>query len=91
MNSLSILLLITLAALVVNLPFGYMRTKTRKFTVAWFLCIHAPIPLIFVLRTYAGFTYKVIPLLIGAAVLGQILGGKLRKESCGAEGASRRA
>ena len=75
--TISVLALLTLAALVLNLPFGYLRVKTKKFSVMWFLYIHLPIPFIFVLRTMAGFGYKFIPVLVVGAVLGQLLGGRL--------------
>lgn len=75
--TISVLALLTIAALVLNLPFGYLRVKTKKFSVMWFLYIHLPIPFIFVLRTMAGFGYKFIPVLVVGAVLGQLLGGRL--------------
>jgi uncharacterized membrane protein YdcZ (DUF606 family) len=65
--------------LVVNLPFGYLRVNTKKFSIQWFLYIHLPIPLIFVFRKTAGISYQAIPLLIIAAVAGQILGGRFRQ------------
>ncbi|MBI5587685.1 MAG: hypothetical protein HY889_04880 [Deltaproteobacteria bacterium] len=76
-NTTTVLALLTLAALVLNLPFGYLRVKTKKFSVMWFLYIHLPIPFIFVLRTMAGFGYKFIPVLVVGAVLGQFIGGRL--------------
>lgn len=75
--TISVLALLTIAALVLNLPFGYLRVKTKKFSVMWFLYIHLPIPFIFVLRNMAGFGYKFIPVLVVGAVLGQLLGGRL--------------
>ena len=72
-----ILALITIAAFVLNLPFGYLRGPTKKFSFLWFLYIHLPIPAIFVLRTMAGFTYKVIPIIIVGAVLGQLIGSRI--------------
>ncbi len=60
-----------------NLPFGFMRGKARKYSLKWFLYIHLPIPLIFLARTYSHLDYRYIPLFVGAAVLGQVLGGKL--------------
>lgn len=78
---LALLTLLTLAALLLNLPFGYLRVKTRKFSVKWFLYIHLPIPLIFVLRTMAGLGYKFIPLMIIGAVAGQVLGGRLNRKA----------
>lgn len=70
---------ITIAAFVLNLPFGYLRVKTKKFSIMWFVYIHLPIPAIFVLRTMAGFGYQVIPIVIIGAVAGQFAGGRLNK------------
>ncbi len=71
------LILLTAVALLLNLPFGYLRAGSRKFSLKWFLYIHIPIPFLFLLRTYAGVTYKYIPLLAIGAILGQFLGGRL--------------
>ena len=71
------LALLTLIALVVNLPFGYLRAGSKKLSLKWFLYIHIPIPFLFILRTYAGVTYKYIPLLAVGAILGQFIGGRL--------------
>jgi len=60
-----------------NLPFGYARAKTKKYSFRWFLYIHLPIPLIFVARTLSHIEIKYIPIFVVAAVIGQILGGKL--------------
>ncbi|MFQ6054436.1 MAG: hypothetical protein ACE5KT_09845 [Methanosarcinales archaeon] len=62
-----------------NLPFGYYRVSTKKFSMKWFLSIHLPIPFIFVLRVISGFGYKVVPLLIVFDILGQVVGGKVKK------------
>ncbi|MBI5643887.1 MAG: hypothetical protein HY954_10495 [Deltaproteobacteria bacterium] len=78
-NAVILLGMIVLAALVLNLPFGYLRVKTKKFSIPWFLYIHLPIPLIFLLRTMAGFSAKVIPIIAAGAILGQLLGGRLNK------------
>ncbi len=71
------LILLTLAALVLNLPFGYLRAGSKKLSFKWFLYIHIPIPFLFLLRTYAGVTYKYIPVLAIGAILGQFIGGRL--------------
>jgi hypothetical protein len=63
--------------LLINLPFGRMRAKTKRYSLRWFLYIHIPIPLIFIARTIAHIEFKYIPVLILAAITGQILGGKL--------------
>ena len=61
----------------INLPFGYMRNRTKKFSLKWFLCIHLPIPLIFVARVSSNLSYHFIPIFVLAALGGQILGGKI--------------
>jgi hypothetical protein len=61
----------------VNLPFGYVRAKTKRYSLRWFLCIHIPIPLIFIVRTMSHIEFRYIPILVLAAITGQILGGKL--------------
>ncbi|MEW6585689.1 MAG: hypothetical protein AB1442_08770 [Nitrospirota bacterium] len=63
--------------LLINLPFGYARARTRKYSFRWFLYIHLPIPLIFAARTISHIEMKYIPVFALAAVIGQILGGKL--------------
>ncbi|MBI5118978.1 hypothetical protein HZA56_21140 [Candidatus Poribacteria bacterium] len=63
--------------LILNLPFGFLRAKAKRYSLRWFLCIHLPIPFIYYLRHLFMLTVYVIPLLVVAAVLGQIWGGKI--------------
>ena len=63
--------------ILINLPFGYLRKKTRKYSFKWFLCIHLPIPFIFLARVSSGLSFRYIPLFVFAAVAGQIVGGRL--------------
>lgn len=67
-----------LVALLINIPFGYLRQATEKFTFAWYFYVHITIPLLIYLRVKAGFSWHFIPLTIGGAVLGQIIGGRIR-------------
>ncbi|MEE9613908.1 MAG: hypothetical protein V3W31_03010 [Thermodesulfobacteriota bacterium] len=76
-STVMILAAITAAALLLNMPFGYMRASAKKFSVMWFLYIHIPIPFIFALRSISGFTYKAIPVIAVGAVLGQFIGGRM--------------
>lgn len=62
-----------------NLPFGYMRSKAVPFSARWLLAIHIPIPFIIALRIFSGFDWKVVPLLVLADVAGQLAGGKFRR------------
>jgi hypothetical protein len=68
------------AVLVLNLPFGYWRQGVRKFSFAWFLAVHAPVPIVAVLRAASGlgFQWSTLPVMLAAYFLGQFLGGWLR-------------
>jgi len=63
--------------LLINLPFGHARAKAERYSLRWFLYIHIPIPLIFIARTIAHIEFKYIPIVVLAAIAGQIAGGKL--------------
>jgi hypothetical protein len=60
-----------------NLPFGHLRAKTKKLSLKWFLCIHLPIPIIFLGRFLSHLDFRYIPIFVVAAIIGQIWGGKL--------------
>ena len=67
--------------LVLNLPFGFWRAGQKKFSVAWFVAIHAPVPFVVLLRMALGIQWHsgTFLLLIGAYFVGQHLGGRLRR------------
>lgn len=62
----------------INLPFGYLRGKSRRYSFKWFLYIHLPIPFVFLARMLWSIEYKYIPLFVVAAVVGQITGSKVK-------------
>ena len=68
-----------LLVFLINLPFGYLRSKATKFSRQWMMAVHIPVPFVFLLRIFSGFNWTVIPLLVLSDVAGQIAGGKLRK------------
>jgi hypothetical protein len=74
--------LLAAAAIVVtiNLPFGFWRAGVRRFSVPWILAVHAPVPLVILVRYASGLGWQLItfPVLIGAFFTGQFVGGKLR-------------
>jgi len=74
-----ILILIGLAALSVNVPLGYLREGTRKYSTSWFVYIHLSIPLIAFLRINSHLSRWFIPLFILCAVAGQWIGGRIRR------------
>jgi len=69
------------SVMMVNLPFGFWRAGVRKFSPAWFVAVHAPVPLVIVLRhvSGAGWHLASFPLVIAAFFLGQFAGARLRK------------
>jgi predicted MFS family arabinose efflux permease len=71
--------LIGVAALVVNLPLGYLREGTRKFSFMWFVYIHLSVPLIAFLRTSNQVSAWAIPLIVACTLLGQLAGGRMRR------------
>ncbi|MDD5773919.1 MAG: hypothetical protein PHX78_10690 [bacterium] len=73
------LLLISIAVIILNLPFGYWRGKVKKFSLQWFLAIHLPIPFIVLLRIFSGlgFAFITYPVMLGADIIGQIIGAKI--------------
>ena len=62
-----------------NLPLGYLRETSRKFSVRWFVLIHLSIPFIIALRLMLDFGWSIIPLTLACAVAGQIIGARLRR------------
>lgn len=71
------------AAILVNIPLGYFRQGVAKFSFAWYFYIHISIPFIIYLRIKSGYSWKFIPLTIAGAIIGQIVGGRLRKKRLG--------
>lgn len=73
--------LLAVSAFVLNLPFGYLRAASTKFSIKWFLYIHLPIPFIIALRWSFGVGYNAAPFVVVSAVAGQFLGGRLNKKT----------
>lgn len=67
-----------LIVFLINLPFGYMRSKAARFSRRWMMAIHIPVPFVFLLRVFSGLNWTVIPLLLLSDIAGQLAGGKLK-------------
>ncbi|MDO8445687.1 MAG: hypothetical protein Q7T53_06260 [Deltaproteobacteria bacterium] len=80
MKSSVTLLALLIFTILLNLPFGYFRERSRKYSIPWFLYIHIPIPFIIFLRLTFEFSWKAIPLVVLAALTGQLAGGKIGKK-----------
>jgi hypothetical protein len=67
------------ATIIINLPFGYLRGGLRKLSFWWFVAIHAPVPLVIIVRKFHDLelTWLLAPFLLGSFFAGQFLGRKI--------------
>jgi hypothetical protein len=63
-----------------NLPLGFLRESTRKYSLRWFIYIHISIPFILAMRIGYDFGLKTIPFTLACAVAGQLLGGYIKRQ-----------
>lgn len=71
---------IALTALLVNIPFGFIREKCPRFSFKWLFWIHASIPILIYMRISLHISSWFAPVSIFYAVLGQILGSQLKRK-----------
>ena len=76
-----LLLVAGILVFLLNMPFGYWRSRVRKFSVQWLLAIHMPVPLVVVCRIALGlgWHFNTFPILVAAFFAGQFAGGKLQR------------
>jgi hypothetical protein len=72
---------VAIAVLLLNLPFGFWRAGVKRFTLPWFVAVHAPVPFVIGLRVLGGLGWRLstVPVLVAAFVTGQFVGGRLRR------------
>ena len=72
-------LIVAPSILALNLPFGYWRSRCRKFSVSWFAAIHIPVILSITLRLMLGIAWVFyhLPIYVLSFVYGQYLGGRI--------------
>jgi hypothetical protein len=73
--------MVAVGVFVVNLPFGFWRAGVRKLSLPWFVAVHAPVPLVVLMRLASGLGFQLatFPVLVGAFFAGQLAGGRLRR------------
>jgi len=76
-----VLLVVGVIVFSINLPFGFWRSKVKKFSLQWFLSIHLPVPVVYAIRIYAGIGWHLttFPVLIGSFFLGQFIGSRYKQ------------
>lgn len=70
---------LTILALTISIPCGYIRQNYPKYSFMWFLLIHLPIPFIVLLRVKVGVSWHFIPFTLGGSFIGQIIGGAVSR------------
>ncbi|MGB5251653.1 MAG: hypothetical protein WBN68_02890 [Sedimenticolaceae bacterium] len=75
------LIALLLGTLLINLPFGYWREGVRKFSGAWFVAVHAAVPIVILGRMFLGVEWRLadLPFMVAAYFGGQFLGARLRR------------
>lgn len=75
------LALLIVGIFIVNLPFGYWREGVRKFSPAWFVAVHAAVPVVIAMRLMLGIRWSltILPLMVAAYFGGQAIGARLRR------------
>ncbi len=75
------LISLLLFALFSNIPLGYLRMGSPRYSVRWFVYIHLSVPFIVGLRITNNISWQVIPFSIALAVAGQMIGSRLYRRS----------
>ncbi|MEN8686173.1 MAG: hypothetical protein AB1Z51_11645 [Desulfuromonadales bacterium] len=70
-----------LFALFSNIPLGYLRMGSPKYSLRWFVYIHLSVPFIIGLRIANNISWQMIPFSIALAVAGQMIGSRLYRRS----------
>jgi hypothetical protein len=84
------LIAVALATLMINIPMGYWRESVRKFSPAWFVAVHAAVPLVVLMRhkSHIGFAWWTYPPMILCYFGGQFIGSRYRRRKLAAAGDS---
>lgn len=86
MSQLTAYAIAMVATFAINLPFGYWRGGLSKFSPAWFVAIHAPVPLVVALRFALGlkFRWVALPFFVASYFSGQYVGSRRRMRALAA-------
>ncbi|KAJ3681612.1 hypothetical protein LUZ60_014185 [Juncus effusus] len=73
------ILSIALLGMALNVPLGVWRAHCAKFSVQWFLAVHAAVPFIGMMRKVVLMPKAAMVFTLGASILGQAIGARAEK------------
>lgn len=73
------MLVIGVLGMAANVPLGIWREHTRKFSLSWFIAVHAAVPFIAMLRKSVLMPKTAMAFTIAASVLGQVIGSRAER------------
>ncbi|KAL6985636.1 hypothetical protein U1Q18_019012 [Sarracenia purpurea var. burkii] len=73
------MLVIGILGIAANIPLGIWKEHTQKFSVSWFVAIHASVPFIAMLRKSVLMPRNAMAFTIGASILGQVIGSRAER------------
>jgi len=73
------MLVIAALGMAVNVPLGVWREHTQKFSLSWFVAVHAAVPFIAMLRKSVLMPKTAMALTIAASILGQVIGSRAER------------
>ncbi|KAG4992274.1 uncharacterized protein LOC114424945 [Glycine soja] len=73
------MLVIAALGMAVNVPFGMWKEHTKKFSLSWFVAVHAAVPFIAMLRKSVVMPKSAMALTIAASILGQVIGSRAER------------
>ncbi len=75
------LLSLLLFAFFSNIPLGFLRMGSPRYSLRWLVYIHLSVPFIIGLRVANNISWQVIPFSIALAVAGQMIGSRIYRRS----------
>ncbi|KAI3983835.1 hypothetical protein MKX01_011543 [Papaver californicum] len=70
---------IALMGMAANVPLGVWREHTMKFSLSWFVAVHAAVPFIAMLRKSVLIPKTAMAITIAASILGQVIGSRAER------------
>ncbi|CAI9755509.1 unnamed protein product [Fraxinus pennsylvanica] len=73
------MLVICFLGIAANIPLGVWREHTTKFSLSWFVAVHAAVPFIAMLRKSVVMPKTAMALTIAGSIIGQIIGSRAER------------